>query len=76
MSATARTIRYMLCLRNDGCEDLEIRKLYRLVPDKRAEREGYVRIVDESGEDYLYPASYFVPVTLPRRAQAAMALAN
>lgn len=76
MSATAKSIRYMLCLRNDGCEDLELRKLYQLVPDRRAEREGYVRVVDESGEDYLYPASYFVPVTLPKRAQAAMALSN
>jgi hypothetical protein len=76
MPAPNKAPRFLLCLRNDGCDDLELRKLYRSVPDKRAEREGYVRVVDESGEDYLYPSGYFVSVTLPRKAQAAMALSS
>ena len=57
--------RFALCVRTNGSEDLERRKVYQIVPDRAASRDGYVRVVDESGEDYLYPAEYFVPVTLP-----------
>ncbi len=57
--------RFVLCIRNDGSDDLEPRKVYQLLPDRAAVREGYVRVIDESGEDYLYPAEYFVPVRLP-----------
>jgi hypothetical protein len=46
-------------------EDLEARKLYQILPDREAAREGYIRIVDESGEDYVYPSDLFVPVRLP-----------
>ena len=49
----------MLCIRNDGCEDLELRKLYLVLPDKSAAAEGYIRVIDESGEDYLYPENCF-----------------
>jgi len=71
-NATTDT-QYAVCVRNDECEDLEIRKIYQILPDKRASRDGYIRIVDESGEDYLYPAAYFVPVRLPQQAQRAVA---
>jgi hypothetical protein len=64
--------RFAMCVRNDECEDLELRKVYRVLPDKRAERDGYIRLIDESGEDYLYPESYFVFVALPRKARAAV----
>ena len=57
--------RFVLCIRNDGADDLEPRKVYQILLDPSAEREGYARIIDESGEDYLYPAEYFVPVKLP-----------
>jgi hypothetical protein len=57
--------RFALCVRTQGAEDLEPRKLYQILPDRAADREGYVRVVDESGEDYLYPADCFVPVRLP-----------
>lgn len=57
--------RFALCVRTDGSEDLEQRKVYQVVPDRTASREGYVRVIDESGEDYLYPAEFFVPVNLP-----------
>lgn len=43
-----------------------------MLPDAKAKREGYIRVVDESGEDYLYPESYFVPVDLPARALEAL----
>jgi hypothetical protein len=55
----------VLCTRNDGCDDLDLRKLYRVVPDKQAAAQGYLRIVDESGDDYLYPAEYFAAIELP-----------
>ena len=64
---------YLVCVRNDECEDLEVRKIYRVLPDATAARDGYVRVVDESGEDYLYPESYFVPVRLPQKARRAVA---
>ena len=57
---------FALCVRDDGAEDLEQRKLYQVLPDRAAAREGYVRIVDESGEDYLYPSELFVRLRLPR----------
>jgi len=75
MRTERRQPRFALCVRNDECEDLELRKVYLVVSDRRAEREGYVRIVDESGEDYLYPESYFVFVRLPRAAQRTVAAA-
>ena len=57
--------RFALCIRTDGAVDLERRKVYQVMPDRAASRDGYIRVVDESGEDYLYPAAYFVPVRLP-----------
>jgi hypothetical protein len=64
--------RFAMCVRNEDCEDLELRKVYRVLSDKRAQEDGYLRLVDESGDDYLYPESYFVFVALPRKAQAAV----
>jgi hypothetical protein len=56
----------VLCVRNDGYEvSLEPRKIYEAIPDREAEAQGQVRVVDESGEDYLFPAAFFAPVTLP-----------
>jgi hypothetical protein len=66
---------FALCVENKDCEDLEKRKIYRVIPDKESEREGYLRVIDESGEDYLYPQSYFVLVELPREAQEALRVA-
>jgi hypothetical protein len=66
---------FALCVENKDCEDLEKRKIYQVLPDEEAEKEGYLRIIDESGEDYLYPQSYFVLVQLPREAQEALRVA-
>lgn len=68
--------RFALCVRNEECEDLELRKVYKVLPDKRAEKDGFLRVVDESGEDYLYPESYFVFIKLPRKAQEALAVGS
>ncbi len=56
---------FAVCVANEGCDDLQIRKLYRVLPDSKAAAEGYLRIVDESGEDYLYAANRFVMVKFP-----------
>jgi hypothetical protein len=66
---------FAICVRNEGAEDLEIRRVYQILPDARAAKDGYVRVVDESGEDYLYPADYFVPVGLSREAERALSAA-
>jgi len=73
MTREATDPQYAVCVRNDECEDLELRKIYRILPDKRGARDGFIRVVDESGEDYLYPESYFVPVRLPQKARRAVA---
>ena len=62
---------FAVCIENRGAEDLDIRKVYRVLPDKAAAATGYVRVIDESGEDYLYPADYFVSVDLPQKAKRA-----
>jgi hypothetical protein len=66
---------FLLCIRNDGAEDLEPRKVYQVLPDPGAAQEGQVRVIDESGEDYLYPAEYFVPVKLPSAVAREFAVA-
>jgi hypothetical protein len=65
MKAEKPQSRFLLCIRSEGSDDLEPRKVYQVLPDRAASREGYVRVVDESGEDYLYPAEYFAPLRLP-----------
>jgi hypothetical protein len=67
---------FALCVENRDCDDLEKRKLYRVLPDETATKEGYLRVVDESGEDYLYPESYFVLVPLPHKAREALLAAH
>jgi hypothetical protein len=67
---------FALCIENKECEDLEKRKIYKVLPDNKAAKEGYIRIVDESGEDYLYPQAYFILVELPQEAQNALQLAS
>ena len=68
--------RFMLCIENRDCEDLERRKIYQVLPDEEALKEGYLRVIDESGEDYLYPESYFILLQLPREAQEALQVAS
>ena len=69
MAGTAS--QYVMCLDNSGyAASLEPRKVYRVLPDKAAEAKKLMRIVDESGEDYLFPAKMFVPVQVPVRARA------
>ena len=71
MKRQKRETRFVLCIRNEDCEDLEPRKIYQVLPDESAD-DGYIRVIDESGEDYLYPQGYFVPIELPQAAQKAL----
>jgi len=57
-------IRLAICI-TDSEPDLEQRKIYKILPDERAAKDNYVRVIDESGEDYLYPANYFVFIEVP-----------
>jgi hypothetical protein len=57
---------------NKDCDNAEKRKIYQVLPDNMAADEGYFRTIDESGEDYLYPESYFISVELPRKVQDAL----
>jgi len=56
---------FVLCIRNEGYEaSLELRKLYPVIPDSEGARHHQIRVVDESGEDYLYPDTFFAPIKL------------
>lgn len=74
MRRTQSEPQFVLCIRNEGAEDLELRKVYQLLEDEPAAKDGYVRIIDESGEDYLYPAEYFIRLELPEAAVSALKL--
>jgi hypothetical protein len=69
--------RFALCVCNtDYPASLETRKVYRVLGDAEGSRHGLVRVIDESGEDYLYPQEYFVPIKLPQAAERAMMRAD
>lgn len=76
MTGNQREARFVLCIKNDDCDDLEKRKVYRVLPGKAGSKQGYLRIVDESGEDYLDPSSYFVPVKVSLKARKALQLSG
>ena len=62
-----------LCIRNTGYPaSLKLRKVYQLLSDEQAAKHCQVRVIDQSGEDYLYPEAYFVPIKLPQSAERAV----
>lgn len=62
-----------VCINNSEYPaSLELHKIYRVLPDEDAESDGDLRVIDESGEDYLYPADYFMMLELPREVQRAL----
>jgi hypothetical protein len=72
-----KTVGYAVCLQNSGFEaSLEVRKLYPVLEDSDAGTNDLIRVIDESGEDYLYPASLFLQLTLPRDVQRALRMAS
>jgi hypothetical protein len=66
-------LQFVVCVKNkDYAASLELRKLYQVVADEMAAKVHQIRVIDESGEDYLYPKEYFVPVQLPQSAEKAV----
>jgi len=66
---------FMVCVSNLGYEaSLEVRKIYEVLIDQVAERHQQIRVIDESGEDYLYPVDYFAPVRLPAETKEKLEL--
>jgi len=73
MSEETQSAHFAVCLDNEGYEaSLEVGKLYRAIPDAEAAAHGYVRVVDESGEDYAFSADRFHPVELPQAVERAL----
>ena len=65
--------RFVVCVKNKGYEvSLETRKLYQVIRDPDAAKHKQLRVIDESGEDYLYPESYFTPIELPQPVRKAV----
>jgi hypothetical protein len=64
---------FVVCISNEGYPaSLESRKIYEVIPDAQAESRHYLRVMDESGEDYLYPEKLFLAVPLPENVRAAL----
>jgi hypothetical protein len=62
-------VSYVLCIDDGGYpESLEVRKVYAALSGDRAAKNDYIRVIDETGEDYLYPAKYFVAIHIPPEA--------
>lgn len=73
MVARAISRRFVLCLENSGYEaSLDVRKVYVSLLDAEAESHGMFRVIDETGEDYLFPSDRFAAIELPKEAQAVM----
>ena len=69
--------RFVVCVNNkDYPASLELLKIYQAIPDAQANAHQCIRIVDESGGDYLYPADYFVPIEIPQAVERAFSLAT
>ena len=72
-STTASRAEYVVCVDNGGYPaSLELHKIYRTLPDEDAAASGDLRVVDESGEDYLFPASGFVAISVPERVRSSL----
>ena len=72
MKQREKEVQLVICIRSEGCENLEIGKVYQVLADELAAEEGYLRVIDGSGKDYLYPAGYFVPIVLPQATERAL----
>ena len=71
------TPKFVVCINNEGYPaSLELHKIYRVVPDKEAVADEDLRVVDESGEDYLYPTSYFAPIKVPAAVEESLLRAS
>jgi hypothetical protein len=72
MKTSKTAIGFAICVADEGYEDLEAWKVYRVLPDAKAAKVGCLRVVDESGEDYLYPEVRFVRVEFPKEVRSRL----
>lgn len=73
MQAPNLDSKFVICINNTNYPvSLEQFKVYRVLPDEEAAEDGDIRVIDESGEDYLYPADYFVPIEVPQVVEQAL----
>ncbi len=64
---------FVVCLNNEGyLTSLEVGKIYRVIPDPDADANGFIRIIDESGEDYAFAANRFYPIELPSQVEEVL----
>lgn len=66
------TPKFAICIHTDDVDLLTPRMIYQVLPDESAAKSNYIRIIDNEGEDYLYPADYFIFVDLPREVERAL----
>ena len=77
MANQKRVARFVICINNGGyVDDLKVRTVYQSLPDKSAAKSNYIRIIDETGEDYLYPADLFASIELPRELEKVLLTAS
>lgn len=77
MQPTNTKSQFVVCINNkDYQASLEIRKIYQVISDNNASQHQMIRVVDESGEDYLYPSNYFIPIEIPKAVEEAFSIAS
>jgi hypothetical protein len=77
MKQSSQKEQFVVCVTNEGyAASLEVRKIYEVVPDRGAVEHGLVRVIDETGEDYLYPEAHFIAIDLPQSAEKALTLST
>ncbi len=72
MSRAKRDRRFAICIKTDDADLLTPRKIYEVLPDASAEKSNFIRVIDDEGEDYLYPASSFIFVSFPNEVEKVL----
>ena len=68
---------HVVCVKNAGYRaSLVVRRIYKVLPDMEAGKRGLIRVIDESGEDYLYPKKLFAAIEVPKSARRMFSLAT
>ena len=77
MESENTAARFVICINDGGyLDDLKVRTVYQVLPDESAAKSNYIRVIDETGEDYLYPSTLFVPIELPHEAEKVLLAAR
>jgi hypothetical protein len=76
MPTSDSTSQFAICIHTDDADLLTPRMIYKILPDESAAKSNYIRVIDNEGEDYLYPADYFIFVDFPREIERALLRAS